>query len=75
MQMGEEFSLNYVASLNQVQPFSPVAVSMKSEARTSGLRRNLGLFYLRNPSHLLLRVWSVLRDGFANKYLTIVWEK
>jgi len=75
MQMGEEFSLNYVASLNQVQPFSPVAVGMKSEARTSGLRRNLGLFYLHNPSHLFLRVWSVLRDGFANKYLTIVWEK
>jgi 2-polyprenyl-3-methyl-5-hydroxy-6-metoxy-1,4-benzoquinol methylase len=75
MRMGEEFSLKYVASLKQFQPFSPVAVGMKREARTSGLRRNLVLFYIRNPSHLLLRLWSTLRNGFANKYLTVVWEK
>jgi hypothetical protein len=45
------------------------------EARTGDLRKNLVSFYLRHPSHLVLRMWSTLRDGFVNKYLTVVWEK
>lgn len=73
--MGNSFSLKHVTSLGQVQHFDPVAIIRRQETRTVNLRRNLSHFYLRHPSHFLLRVWSILQDGFTNKYLTVVWEK
>jgi len=73
--MGDRFSLKCITRLCQVQPFNPLAVTLKTEARTTSVRRGLLSFYLRHPSHLLLRVWSTLRHGFVNKYITIVWEK
>ena len=75
MRMGGSSSLKYVTQLCQVQRFNPVAVALKTEARTANLRRDLPFFYLRHPSHLVLRVWSTLRHGFVNKYITVVWEK
>ena len=73
--MGDSLSLRCIARLCQVQPFNPLAVALKTEARTASLRRGLPSFYLRHPSHLLLRIWSTLRHGFVNKYITLVWEK
>ena len=73
--MGNLFSLKYVDSLRQEQPFSPLAIAFRKETRAANMRRNLVAFYLRHPSHLILRAWSTLRDGFVNKYITIVWEK
>jgi 2-polyprenyl-3-methyl-5-hydroxy-6-metoxy-1,4-benzoquinol methylase len=73
--MGNSFSLKYVTSLGQVQRYNPITIAVRKEARTANLRGNLVDFYLQHPSHLLLRIWSTLRDGFANKYLTVVWEK
>jgi 2-polyprenyl-3-methyl-5-hydroxy-6-metoxy-1,4-benzoquinol methylase len=75
LRMGEKHALEYIDSMEQVQPFNPIAVARRKEARTVSLRRNIGLFYLKNPSHLLLRLWSTVRDGFANKYITVVWKK
>lgn len=73
--MGDRFSLKCVTRLCQVQPFNPLAVTLKTEARTTSVRRGLPSFYFRHPSHLFLRVWSTLRHGFVNKYITLVWEK
>ena len=73
--MGDAFPLKYLASLYQVQPYSPLAMALRRETRATGLRRNLALFYLENPSHFFLRLGSILRDGFVNKYVTVVWEK
>jgi len=73
--MANQHSLRYVTSMLQVQKFNPIAVMRRTETRTADLRRNLAHFYLRNPSHLALRLWSTMRDGFANKYLTAVWER
>ena len=75
LRMGEALGLEYVTSLNQVQQFSPASIVMREEARAGDLRRNLPVFYLRNPSHLALRLWSTLSDGFVNKYLTVVWRR
>jgi SAM-dependent methyltransferase len=69
------FPLNYLDSLTQAQPFNPVAIGLRKETRAGNLRQNLPWFYLQNPSHLALRIWSTLRDGFVNKYITIVWER
>jgi len=73
--LGTSRDLRCVDCLKQVQPYSAVAMVTRREKRAADLRRSVPLFYLRNPSHLFLRLWSTLRDGFVNKYLTIVWEK
>ena len=73
--LGDIFSLKYLTCFGQGQRFSPWAVATRQEARTGNLRPDLMGFYLANPSHLFLRLWSTLRYGFVNKYLTVVWEK
>ena len=74
-ELGTSRALRWVDSLKQIQPYSAVAMVTRREKRAADLRRSIPLFYLRNPSHLLLRLWSTARDGFVNKYLTVVWEK
>lgn len=73
--MASGFPLDYLDSLMQVQPFNPITIGLRKETRANNLRRNLPWFYARHPSHFFLRIWSVLCDGFANKYLTVVYEK
>lgn len=73
--MGDAHSLKCLNSLSQLQRFSPITIALGKEVRAGNLRKNLASFYLRHPSHLVLRMWSTLRYGFANKYLTVVWEK
>ncbi len=58
-------------SLSQTQPYSPVAVMTKSEARMAAMRPNIWAYYRRHPQKALLRMKSIFTDGFNNKYLTI----
>ena len=58
--------------LYQVQPYSPVAVITKSEERMRSMRPNILAYYRRHPHKALLRLKSLILDGFNNKYLTIV---
>ena len=74
-QMGNSLSLTYATSLRQVHRYNPLKIVMRKEARMANLRGSLVHFYLGHPGHLILRMWSILRDGFTNKYLTVVWEK
>ena len=57
--------------LQQVQPYSPLAVITRSERRMLSMRPNLLAYYRRNPDKALLRLKSLVADGFNNKYLTI----
>jgi SAM-dependent methyltransferase len=75
MHFGDAFPLKRLNTFAQIQPYSPLAILSRRERRTEHLRKNVPQFYLQHPSHLLLRLWSILKDGFANKYLTVVWEK
>jgi SAM-dependent methyltransferase len=75
MEMGDEFSLKRIQTFSQIQPYSPSAILLRRERRTENLRGSIPQFYLRHPSHFFQRICSLLRDGFANKYLTVVWEK
>jgi SAM-dependent methyltransferase len=59
----------------QDQPFSPMAVAKRSEARMADLRPNLPAYYARHPGAFARRVWSTLRHGFKNRYTTVVWKK
>jgi SAM-dependent methyltransferase len=72
--LGREVGLRQIASLRQVQPYSPVAVLSRSERRTRDLRPSLLRYYLGHPSAAWGRLWATLRYGFANHYLTVAWQ-
>jgi SAM-dependent methyltransferase len=65
-----------IATFEQVQKFNPFSVRKEmSEGMRSGLRQNLGKYYVTHPDKLVLRVWSTLRHGFVNLYSVITAEK
>jgi hypothetical protein len=57
--------------LQQVQPYSPLAVLTRTETRMHSMRPNIAGYYFRHPQKAVLRLKSILTDGFSNKYLTI----
>lgn len=75
LEMGKRSGLESLTSMSQIQRYSPFKVAMRTEKRSADLRHGLPGFYLRNPSHFFLRLSSLVRDGFVNKYLTVVWQK
>jgi SAM-dependent methyltransferase len=62
-------------SLHQVQPYSPLAALTKTEERMQAMRPNIWAYYCRHPQKALLRLESILTDGFKNKYLTVAAER
>lgn len=59
----------------QVQAVSPSAVLQRSEERLSDRRPHLLRYYAGHPEACLKRAWATLRYGFANRYLTIAWQR
>jgi SAM-dependent methyltransferase len=68
------YPLEEIASLPQVQAFTLGSVLRRDDVRTKNLRSNLPVYYLRHPSSLAKRLWTTLRHGFNNHYLTIAWR-
>ena len=64
-----------IDELLQVQPFSPVKILSKQESRVEDMRDKLLWYYMKNPSAGLKRVYSTLRFGFSNRYLTLACRK
>jgi SAM-dependent methyltransferase len=67
--------LNEIAKLRQVQPYPFMRTLKRQETRMEDLRQNLPAYYLRHPTALARRLWSTLRYGFTNHYLTVAWQK
>jgi SAM-dependent methyltransferase len=57
--------------LHQIQPYSPVAVITRTEERMQSMRPKILVYYRQHPQKALLRLKSLILDGFMNKYLTI----
>ena len=70
----QEHGLVEVDAFHQVQPFTLGGVLARNEARMKQVRSNLPAYYLSHPSALARRVWSTVRNGFTNKYVTIAWR-
>jgi SAM-dependent methyltransferase len=64
-------SLIEFAHLQQVQPYSPLAVVRRTEARMREMRPRILAYYTQHPQKAFLRLKSLIIDGFKNKYLTI----
>lgn len=64
-----------IDSYVQHQPYKLFSVLSKTEERGKDLRKGLVSYYFSHPSKFFLRLWSLLKDGFTNKYLVAVFEK
>jgi SAM-dependent methyltransferase len=64
-----------IASLKQNQPYSLREVAGKKTAKANHVRKGLVQFYLSHPGKLLLRLKSLVMDGFNNRYLVLVMRK
>jgi SAM-dependent methyltransferase len=64
-----------IDSFVQVQPYNPFKLKKTKDGRGHDLRKNIGKYYLRHPGKFFLRIGSLLKDGFNNKYLVAVFEK
>lgn len=67
--------LKEIGSMIQIQRYKPTELFKSRDGRSHDLRKNLFHFYFKNPNKAWLRFQSVLRDGFCNKYLIVVFEK
>jgi SAM-dependent methyltransferase len=73
--MGSAHGLKELTSLRQVQPYPFVKTLKREESRMEDMRQHLFLYYFNHPWAFAKRLWSTLRYGFTNRYLTIVWQK
>lgn len=62
-------------ALLQIQPYSLIGVLGKTERRTKQLRSNRLQYYVRHPGVFIQRVYSTMRYGFTNRYLTLAFRK
>ena len=75
LNLGARAGFVATAQLLQVQPYSVRRILARQEARTQDLRRGLLRYYASHPGAVWRRVTSTLRFGFANHYLTVVWQR
>ena len=66
--------LRELGCLRQVQRLRFAALLQRREARMRDMRRGLVGYYASRPGSLLRRVGSTLRNGLANRYITIAWQ-
>lgn len=64
--------INY---LRQIQSYKLIKTLKREESRMRDLRPNLLNYYFKKPLALVKRLWSTIRYGFTNRYLTVVWQK
>lgn len=73
--MVAKHGLEEVACLRQVQPYRLVTTLRRTETRMQDLRPKLLRYYLGHPRAALWRLWSTLRFGLTNRYLTVAWRR
>lgn len=62
-------------ALLQKQPYRFVDVMQRKGNRYSEIRKNLAAYYLSHPISFIKRMYSIMTDGFCNKYLTLAIRK
>jgi hypothetical protein len=54
---------------------SPLELVRGTRFKKDNLRPNLVGYYASHPGAAVRRAVTILRHGFANRYLTIAWQK
>lgn len=73
--MFTDAGMKEVESIIQQQPYSLFSVMQKKEERSKDLRKNIAGYYIRNPKKILLRLRSLVQDGWNNKYIVTAFQK
>jgi len=73
--MGARHGLVERAEYTQVQRMSPLELVRGNRFKRENLRANLPQYYLQHPVAAVKRLTTTLRHGFANLYLTLVWQR
>lgn len=71
----EGADLRLIDFIIQVQPYKLFSVLKKKDTRSKDLRKGIIAYYRQHPSKFFLRLRSLLKDGFNNKYIVAVFEK
>jgi 2-polyprenyl-3-methyl-5-hydroxy-6-metoxy-1,4-benzoquinol methylase len=74
-QMFTDAGMREVSSYMQIQRYNPIPLLQRKEKRSEDLRKNVLGYYLKHPGKFFLRLSSLIKDGFTNKYLVVVFEK
>jgi cyclopropane fatty-acyl-phospholipid synthase-like methyltransferase len=61
--------------LIQEQSYTLGSLIHAENKRLDGMRPDLGKYYMQHPNIFFRRIWSLMTDGFKNKYLTLVLKK
>jgi 2-polyprenyl-3-methyl-5-hydroxy-6-metoxy-1,4-benzoquinol methylase len=73
--MFTDAGMKEIDSIIQQQPYSLFSIANRKEERSKDLRKNIAGYYMSNPYKLLLRLKSLIKDGWNNKYLVTAFEK
>jgi 2-polyprenyl-3-methyl-5-hydroxy-6-metoxy-1,4-benzoquinol methylase len=73
--MFTDAGMKEIDSIIQQQPYSVFSIIKKEEERSKDLRKNIAGYYMRNPGKLLLRLKSLVIDGWNNKYIVTAFQK
>jgi 2-polyprenyl-3-methyl-5-hydroxy-6-metoxy-1,4-benzoquinol methylase len=64
-----------IDSIIQRQPYSFFSIIKQKEERSKDLRKNIAGYYMHKPGKLLLRLKSLVKDGWNNKYIVTAFQK
>ena len=70
-----EAGMKEIESLIQQQPYSIFSIMKQKEERSKDLRKNIAGYYMSKPGKLLLRLKSLIKDGWNNKYIVTAFQK
>ena len=73
--MFKDAGMKEIDSIIQQQPYSLFSIMKQKEERSKDLRKNIAGYYMDNPKKLLLRLKSLIKDGWNNKYIVTAFQK
>ncbi len=73
--MFTDAGMKEIESIIQQQPYNLFSIVKQKEERSKDLRKNIGNFYVSNPNKFLLRLKSLIKDGWNNKYIVTAFQK
>ena len=73
--MFTDAGMKEIDSIIQQQPYSLFSIMKQKEERSKYLRKNIAGYYMENPNKFLLRLKSLIKDGWNNKYIVTTFQK
>jgi 2-polyprenyl-3-methyl-5-hydroxy-6-metoxy-1,4-benzoquinol methylase len=73
--MFTDAGMKEIDSLIQQQPYSIFSIMKQKEERSKDLRKNIAGYYMSKPGKFLLRLKSLVKDGWNNKYIVTAFQK